>query len=119
MAWNNITGKPSTFNPSSHTHDDRYYTESEINSKLSGMTRMLQTVWGTSLSIPSSPHGLVLYSQRSIYLIWVAGNAGAYQLNTKLVTGNDELNLSVNANNGTVTVSAKNSANGTITYIGK
>jgi hypothetical protein len=30
VAWGNITGKPSTFAPSSHTHDDRYYTESEI-----------------------------------------------------------------------------------------
>ena len=36
VAWGNVTGKPSTFTPSSHTHDDRYYTESEINSKLSG-----------------------------------------------------------------------------------
>ena len=35
-SWNNITGKPSSFTPSSHTHDDRYYTESEMNSKLSG-----------------------------------------------------------------------------------
>ena len=36
VPWNGVTGKPSTFTPSSHTHDDRYYTESEINSKLSG-----------------------------------------------------------------------------------
>lgn len=36
VAWNSITGKPSSFTPSSHTHDDRYYTESEINTKLSG-----------------------------------------------------------------------------------
>ena len=34
--WANITDKPSTFTPSAHTHDDRYFTESEINSKLSG-----------------------------------------------------------------------------------
>ena len=34
--WASITGKPSTFAPSAHTHDDRYYTESEINTKLSG-----------------------------------------------------------------------------------
>lgn len=31
VAWADITGKPSTFTPSSHTHDDRYYTETEIN----------------------------------------------------------------------------------------
>ena len=34
VAWGNITGKPSTYAPSSHTHDDRYYTESEMNTKL-------------------------------------------------------------------------------------
>ena len=31
-----ITGKPSTYTPSAHTHDDRYYTETEINAKLDG-----------------------------------------------------------------------------------
>ena len=36
VAWANVTGKPGSFTPSSHTHDDRYYTESEINSKLGG-----------------------------------------------------------------------------------
>lgn len=35
-AWSAITGKPSAYTPSSHTHDDRYYTESETNSLLSG-----------------------------------------------------------------------------------
>lgn len=32
--WNEINDKPSTFAPSSHTHDDRYFTETEINIKL-------------------------------------------------------------------------------------
>lgn len=34
--YNNLTNKPSTFPPTDHTHDNRYYTESEIDSKLSG-----------------------------------------------------------------------------------
>lgn len=34
VEWGNISGKPSTYAPSSHTHDDRYYTESEMNTKL-------------------------------------------------------------------------------------
>ena len=34
VAWGNVTGRPSTYAPSSHTHDDRYYTESEMNTKL-------------------------------------------------------------------------------------
>ncbi len=35
-SYNDLTDKPSTFPPSSHTHDDRYYTESEIDSALNG-----------------------------------------------------------------------------------
>lgn len=34
VLWGNVSGKPSTYAPSSHTHDDRYYTESEMNTKL-------------------------------------------------------------------------------------
>lgn len=36
VPWSGVTGKPSTYTPSSHTHDDRYYTESEVDSKLGG-----------------------------------------------------------------------------------
>lgn len=31
VPWSGVSGKPSSFTPSSHTHDDRYYTENEIN----------------------------------------------------------------------------------------
>ena len=34
--FDSITGKPSTYTPSAHTHDDRYYTEGEVDSKLNG-----------------------------------------------------------------------------------
>lgn len=34
VPWSGVTGKPSSYTPSSHTHDDRYYTETEINTKL-------------------------------------------------------------------------------------
>ena len=34
VAWANVSGKPTTFTPSSHNHDDRYYTETEMNTKL-------------------------------------------------------------------------------------
>lgn len=43
VPWSGITGKPSTYTPSSHTHDDRYYTESEINSKLNGKANSSHT----------------------------------------------------------------------------
>lgn len=33
-SWDEITDKPSSFTPVSHNHDDRYYTETEMDSKL-------------------------------------------------------------------------------------
>lgn len=43
VSWSGISGKPSTFPPSSHTHDDRYYTETEIDTKLSGKANSSHT----------------------------------------------------------------------------
>ena len=43
VTWTNVSDKPSTFVPTTHTHDDRYYTESEINSKLSTIEKELGT----------------------------------------------------------------------------
>lgn len=40
VAWGNVSGKPSTYTPSSHTHDDRYYTETEINNKLGDLSSL-------------------------------------------------------------------------------
>lgn len=42
-AWGDVTGKPTTFAPSSHNHDDRYYTESEMDTKLSGKANSSHT----------------------------------------------------------------------------
>lgn len=39
VAWGNVSGKPSVYTPESHTHDDRYFTETEINNKLSDYSR--------------------------------------------------------------------------------
>lgn len=34
VAWENVKDKPTTFPVEAHNHDDRYYTEAEVNSKL-------------------------------------------------------------------------------------
>lgn len=33
VPWSGVTGKPSTFTPTTHTHDDRYYTEAESDAR--------------------------------------------------------------------------------------
>ena len=50
--WATITGKPSTYAPTAHTHDDRYYTEAEINSKMNNMFKVV-TVSGASVAFAS------------------------------------------------------------------
>jgi len=41
VPWAGVTGKPTTFTPSSHAHDDRYYTETEVDTKLSAKQNSL------------------------------------------------------------------------------
>lgn len=36
VTWENVKDKPTTFPVEAHNHDDRYYTEAEVNSKLNG-----------------------------------------------------------------------------------
>ena len=43
VPWSGVSSKPSTYPPSSHTHDDRYYTESEVDSKLNGKANTKHT----------------------------------------------------------------------------
>jgi hypothetical protein len=38
LSWGNITGKPGSFNPAAHNHDDRYYTESESDARFANLS---------------------------------------------------------------------------------
>ena len=44
VPWSGVTGKPETFTPSAHTHDDRYYTETEIDAKTSVLSASINSV---------------------------------------------------------------------------
>ena len=43
VPWDGVTGKPGAFTPSAHTHDDRYYTETEMNTKLNGKANSIHS----------------------------------------------------------------------------
>lgn len=54
--WGNLTNVPTTFTPSTHDHDSRYYTETEINNMLTGKSNTDHT--HTFLSITDKPNTL-------------------------------------------------------------
>ena len=54
-AWGEITGKPETFAPATHKHDDLYYTETEVNNLLSGKAPATHTHTASQVSgLPTS-----------------------------------------------------------------
>ena len=54
--WARITGKPSTFAPSSHNHDGRYYTEDEVTSKLSEKANSSHTHTASQVGLGNLPN---------------------------------------------------------------
>lgn len=80
LAWANLTGVPSTFAPSAHTHDDRYYTETESDARFankivtSGNTIKLQTFGNVDLSTITVPYATN------------AGTVGGFSVGQNLLT---------------------------------
>lgn len=55
--WNDVSDKPASYNPSEHNHDDRYYTETEVNNLLNNKVNtsdFSSTVITKNLNIGSS-----------------------------------------------------------------
>lgn len=46
--WDDITNKPDTFPPSPHNHDDRYYTESEVDDKVAELQPKMDNLLSTT-----------------------------------------------------------------------
>ena len=98
-----------------------------INELNSNKPRCIRNDWGTSITIPgiyeggtNNPHGFVIDSQRTLYIVWVAGSMGSLEANThriwQLSEGDDTLQFSADPNTGTLTVTASETT--AIMYIG-
>lgn len=46
VSWNDIQGKPATFPPSSHNHDERYYTQSQVDNMIADLQRQIDDLSG-------------------------------------------------------------------------
>ena len=80
LSWANLTGVPSPFTPSAHTHDDRYFTETESDARFankivtSGNTIKLQTFGNVDLSTITVPYATN------------AGTVGGFSVGQNLLT---------------------------------
>lgn len=78
-----IDNIPTAFPPSAHTHDDRYYTKSEMDTKLDAKTNLSQVASEFSASKAYAIDDLVIY-QGALYRFNATHAAGAW--NTAHVT---------------------------------
>lgn len=102
VTWANVEGKPSTYPATAHTHDDRYYTESEINDKVTALNNSIATKvtektittatdfntftttgiyhicvsTNSNLHAPTTNHGTLIvdFSVGTPYQIWIPDN---------------------------------------------
>lgn len=95
VAWENVSGKPGSFTPASHTHDDRYYTESEINTKLnakanSSHTHTKSQITDFPTSMPASDvYSWAKQSNKPSYTIGeVSGNLPASRISGTISASN-------------------------------
>lgn len=60
VTWDDVQGKPTTFPPSTHNHDDRYYTEAEVTTFLAGKenTGVAATLVSNHESDTTNVHGI-------------------------------------------------------------
>lgn len=95
-----------------------------LSSNLSGMAcRVVNEPWNYVMKIPLDRgiHGLLCISQDMVYLIWVAGNPGAWQYSIKPIIGaTSSVQIGINKTTGELTVNPLPSPSYCgITYIGK
>lgn len=98
----------------------------KITSNASQSARIINTSWGTSVTIPKNPntgglaHGVVLVSGYVAFYIWAAGAEGAYQISHRIVLGGADtegrISFSINKSSGTVTIKANETSG--VVYIG-
>jgi len=88
--WSEIASKPSTFAPSSHNHDDRYYTESESDAKyllntsdvLNGELNVARNSGVTGSSAPSYSSANIELQTSSNHVPAISFHRGGYSAST-------------------------------------
>lgn len=117
--WNDILEKPSTFTPSTHDHDGRYYTESEADNRFLGKTAKASSAsvadkveWSNVANKPSTFTPSTHNHDDRYFMCTPKRLTGANDLNTVTTGGNYIVAESKNApyNYGRLVVLAWDSA---------
>lgn len=112
LNWNNLTNKPTTFAPSAHTHDDRYFTETEADARfankliVSSSQIKLQTFAGTDLSAITVPYATNAGN---------AGTVGGFTIDQNLQTTNSPTFVGLTLT-GTMRLSAGSASAPSLTF---
>lgn len=91
VPWSGVTGKPSSYPPASHNHDERYYTETEINSKLAEKAEKVHTHVKSEVGLgnvdnTADANKSVKYAASAGTAASCTGNAATATTATKLAT---------------------------------
>lgn len=101
-SWEDIDGKPESFPPSEHNHDDRYYTEQEIDSQIQNLRNEIPsltenivgiTVNGTELPVEDKKVALPIGSTTNFGLVKGASGHGI-----NVLSGEMRINAATYAN---------------------
>ena len=84
VSWSGVTNKPVSYPPSSHDHDDRYYTETETDDLLSGKAPVSDVTALQSLVPPQATSSNQLADKNFVNSI-VSDKATASVSNEKLI----------------------------------
>ena len=84
--WSDIENKPSDYPPSSHNHDDRYYTESEVDTALNSKQNTL--ISGTNIK---TINNISLLGSGNISVGGGGGSSNLFDLNTTSQYGDNAI----------------------------
>lgn len=91
VPWSGVTGKPTSYPPASHNHDERYYTETEMNSKLAEKAAKVHTHVKSEVGLgnvdnTADANKSVKYAASAGTAASCTGNAATATTATKLAT---------------------------------
>lgn len=95
----------------------REWVEVPTKQEMDKTAKMNYRGWGATMDL-ETPHGMVLVGTDAVYSIWACGNSPNLVLHTKLISGTELLDFTIDPVTGHVHVAMKSGNNAGITFVG-